>query len=185
MKHNSVGRKLAIGAASGAAATIPMSWAMEVMHQLLPPHEQQPLPPREITERITSLMRIGDRLSNEQRMWIALASHFGYGAAVGSVYQTIAPSVPMHPLAKGTAYGLAVWAGSYLGLLPGLGILTPATRHRARRNLLMIAAHLVWGSALGLVTDLLQRGSRGQVQFLDERHEADVNSAEIPAGARV
>jgi len=42
-----------------------------------------------------------------------------------------------------------VWGGSYLGLLPSLGILRPATDHPAQRNALMIAAHLVWGATLG------------------------------------
>jgi hypothetical protein len=45
--------------------------------------------------------------------------------------------------------GVAIWAGSYLGWLPTVGILTPATRHPWRRNLLMIVAHVIWGVALG------------------------------------
>src|SRR5262249_36443677 len=63
---------------------------------------------------------------------------------------------------KGTAYGLAVWAGSYLGLLPALGILSPATRHPPRRTALMIAAHVVFGSALGVFTDLLEKAGQGE-----------------------
>jgi hypothetical protein len=51
----------------------------------------------------------------------------------------------------GTLYGLVVWGASYLGLVPALGLLSPATRHPRRRNALMIAAHLVWGAALGLL----------------------------------
>jgi hypothetical protein len=50
---------------------------------------------------------------------------------------------------KGAAYGVAVWTGSYLGWIPTLGLLKPATRHPAERNALMLAAHLVWGAALG------------------------------------
>lgn len=42
-----------------------------------------------------------------------------------------------------------VWSGSYLGLLPALNILPPATEHPPGRNALMIAAHVVWGSVLG------------------------------------
>jgi hypothetical protein len=49
----------------------------------------------------------------------------------------------------GVALGLGVWTASYLGVLPALGILRPATEHPARRTALMIAAHVVWGSALG------------------------------------
>ena len=46
------------------------------------------------------------------------------------------------------AYGLGVWAMSYLGWIPAARILTPAHRHPLRRNLLMIAAHIVWGLTL-------------------------------------
>jgi uncharacterized membrane protein YagU involved in acid resistance len=61
---------------------------------------------------------------------------------------------------SGAAFGLAVWAGSYLGLLPVLGILRPATEHPARRNALMIASHVVWGAVAGLVLEELRRGVR-------------------------
>ncbi|MCA1636528.1 MAG: hypothetical protein LC802_23280 [Acidobacteria bacterium] len=50
---------------------------------------------------------------------------------------------------------MAVWAGSYLGWLPAAGILRPATEHPPRRTALMIAAHVVWGVAAGLVVESL------------------------------
>lgn len=149
------------GAAAGAAATVPMTWAMEVLHRLLPIRERYPLPPREITEQVARAVGIDRDLDDPEQFWLALASHFGYGATVGTAYGIVAPALPGRPIVKGTAYGLAMWAGSYLGLLPALGILTPATRHTARRTGLMIAAHVVWGSALGIFADLLQKGSRG------------------------
>jgi uncharacterized membrane protein YagU involved in acid resistance len=46
----------------------------------------------------------------------------------------------------GAAAGLAVWLASYMGWIPAVHILEPATRHPARRNALMIAVHLVWGA---------------------------------------
>lgn len=153
--------ELMIGAAAGAAATAPMTWAMEVMHRLLPPQEKYPLPPREITDRVAEATGVDDDLSEQEHLWLTLAAHFGYGAAGGAVYTALLAGLPGPPLIKGAAYGLAVWAGSYLGLLPALGILAPATRHPPRRTALMIAAHLVWGSALGVFADLLERGSEG------------------------
>jgi hypothetical protein len=39
---------------------------------------------------------------------------------------------------------------SYLGGLPALGIQRPATEHNRARRRLMIAAHVVYGAALGL-----------------------------------
>jgi putative membrane protein len=53
-----------------------------------------------------------------------------------------------------------VWAGSYLGLLPVLGILSPATRHPTGRNALMIAAHIIWGATLGILTDYGRRSDK-------------------------
>jgi hypothetical protein len=44
--------------------------------------------------------------------------------------------------------------------MPALGLLSPATEHPGRRNALMIAAHLVWGSATGIIFDRLQRRAR-------------------------
>ena len=52
-------------------------------------------------------------------------------------------------MANGVVYGLTVWAGSYLGLLPAAGILRPAAEHPPRRTALMIAAHVLWGGVLG------------------------------------
>jgi len=49
-----------------------------------------------------------------------------------------------------------VWSTSYLVLLPALRLLRPATKAPPRRNALMIAAHLVWGGALGLVLRALR-----------------------------
>jgi len=59
---------------------------------------------------------------------------------------------------KGIVFGLGVWAASYLAWLPALGILPPATEAPPRRNAVMIAAHIVWGAAAGLLLDLFEPG---------------------------
>lgn len=167
MNQQTTGKSLGVGAVAGALATVPMSWAMELMHQLLPPHERYPLPPRQITERVTKKANLHRHLGQADQMWLSAASHVGYGAAAGAIYAALAPRIPARPIVKGTAWGLLVWTVSYLGLLPALGILTPATRHPARRNLLMILAHLVWGSAIGIFTDMLDdRRPRRHPEFL-------------------
>jgi uncharacterized membrane protein YagU involved in acid resistance len=56
-------------------------------------------------------------------------------------------------------YGVLVWGVSYLGWIPGARILKPATQHRARRNVLMIACHLVWGATLATTLRELQRAN--------------------------
>jgi uncharacterized membrane protein YagU involved in acid resistance len=44
---------------------------------------------------------------------------------------------------------VALWVGSYLGWLPAMDILPPATQQPWRRNLVMIIAHMIWGVTLG------------------------------------
>ena len=46
-------------------------------------------------------------------------------------------------MARGALFGLTVWAGSYLGLVPALQLLAPATRHPWRRNVLMDLVEIV------------------------------------------
>ncbi len=48
----------------------------------------------------------------------------------------------------GVSYGIGVWTLSYLGWIPAARILTPSHRHPLRRNLLMMAAHVIWGLTL-------------------------------------
>jgi uncharacterized membrane protein YagU involved in acid resistance len=48
---------------------------------------------------------------------------------------------------SGATAGVGIWLGSYMGWIPGVGILKPATDHPPRRNLLMLGAHIVWGVA--------------------------------------
>jgi uncharacterized membrane protein YagU involved in acid resistance len=149
---------LAIGALAGLAATVPMTKVMKIGYGLLPRREQYPLPPSEIVEKVSDDAGVRDDLDRSEHVALTYASHFGYGAATGALYAPIAANYDGPALIKGAAYGLAVWVVSYLGILPGLGILRPATEHPARRNALMITAHLVWGSALGAPLDLAARG---------------------------
>lgn len=144
-----------LGALAGFAATGPMSLAMKLLHERLPPHEQYPLPPREVTMEVAEGAGVKHQLDEEEREAATWASHFAYGTACGAVYAPLARAVDAPPVVTGAAFGLAVWAGSYLGWLPAAGILRPATEHPPRRTALMIAAHLVWGVAAGAVVGAL------------------------------
>lgn len=149
-----------LGAAAGCAATLPMTWAMGAMHRRLPPGEQYPLPPRTITMRLAEEAGVKEDLDREERLGLTLLAHFGMGTAMGAAYGPLSRLVPLPAPASGAAFGLAVWAGNYLGLLPALGLLRPATQHPPRRTGLMIAAHLVWGVAAGVTLGAL-RGMTG------------------------
>ena len=156
--------RLMVGALAGFVATVPMTAVMLTLHRrALPAHQRYPLPPRRITMRAAGKAHLRHRMDATDRTAATYLAHFGYGTAAGAVYGALAPRVPGPPVIKGTTYGMLVWAGSYLGLLPALGLHRPATREPDERNALMILAHVVWGATLGVLSDSLaaarQRGA--------------------------
>jgi uncharacterized membrane protein YagU involved in acid resistance len=145
--------KILTGALAGFAATFPMTAAMTAMHRLLPTRERYPLPPKQITVSAAERAGAEDHLGETEREVLTAAAHFGYGATMGALYAPLADKGSLSGATRGAGFGLAVWAGSYLGLLPALGLLNPATEHPARRNGLMITAHLIWGAILGVLVE--------------------------------
>jgi uncharacterized membrane protein YagU involved in acid resistance len=131
-----------------------MTAAMILLHRRLPSRERYPLPPREITMKLAREAGVEGHLDAEERSALTMISHFGYGAAGGALYAaTVQPC--RQPMLKGVLFGLGVWAVSYLGWLPAAGVLSPATEHPARRNALMIVAHVIWGAVMGKFLELL------------------------------
>jgi putative membrane protein len=143
------------GAISGFFATAPMTVFMVLGWRLLPARERYLLPPQEITEEVVERLGAESHLNDVRRDTAALVLHFGYGALTGAAYGLLEPQMPLAGAIKGSLAGLAVWIGSYLGWLPALHILSPATHHPRRRNILMILAHIVWGATLGVLTQKL------------------------------
>lgn len=135
-----IGSRLLIGAIGGFVGTMAMTAAMRRMHERLPAKLSYPLPPREIVDYAAE--QAGVELPGEAAKDLTTAAHFAYGAAVGAVIGALNPK-PSKP--TGAVAGAAIWLASYMGWIPAVNILEPATSHPRRRNGLMIGAHLVWG----------------------------------------
>jgi hypothetical protein len=148
------------GVVGGMTATLPMTVAMELWHGSLPRAERHPLPPRRIEEGVAHALGIGRRTGEAEDRGATMLLHFGFGGAAGGVYAAVADRLPGPPVAKGASFGLAVWAASYLCGLPALGLERSALREPRARNALMIAAHLVWGAALGATFEKLRASDR-------------------------
>jgi hypothetical protein len=132
-----LGSRLVIGALAGIVGTMAMTAAMRRLHARLPAAERYPLTPREIVDAAAAP-------PEEPAKDITVAAHFAYGAGCGAL---LAAADPKPAKRIGAAAGAAVWLASYMGWVPALNLLKPATEHPARRNALMIAVHLVWGAA--------------------------------------
>lgn len=142
---------------------MPMTVLMKAWYRRLPPSEQYALPPQQITDEAAKKVGLDQTLDEpEEKALAALAAHFGYGTAAGVAYATLAGSTPLPPAVKGGLFGLGLWTISYLGLMPGLGLLSPATRHPARRNLLMITANVVWGATTATLLESLHPDDAGR-----------------------
>src|SRR5436190_20859903 len=117
--------RLLLGFICGVAATGPMSAIMVAIHRRLPERERYPLPPREITTKAVEKIagrNAGDPAVRSALTWLA---HFGYGGAAGALYAQGQSLGPQQIPSRGLLFGLIVWVVSYLGLMPGLQVLTP------------------------------------------------------------
>jgi hypothetical protein len=149
-----------VGAAAGVAATVPMTIVMETLHERLAGEPPRPLPPREVTEGFAVKAGAHRELDERDMQQLTLAAHFGYGAACGAAFGAIAPRNVPGAIAAGMAFGLGVWAGSYLGWLPAMGVRQSAMQDPPARSGLMIAAHVVWGAAAGALVGATQQPRR-------------------------
>ena len=139
------------GGIAGLVATGPMSVFMLATKRFLPKRHRYALPPEIITEELAQRLHVRWHLNKMQVEAATVVSHFGYGAAMGILYGASAKNILLPSPVKGVLFGLIVWAASYLGLLPMIGMSESGQREPGKRNLMMIAAHVVWGVTLGLV----------------------------------
>jgi uncharacterized membrane protein YagU involved in acid resistance len=143
------------GGFAGFVATGPMSVFMLATQRFLPKRQQYALPPEIITEGLAHRMHMRWHMTKKQVLAATLVSHFGYGAAMGMLYGASGKKLTLASPVKGVLCGLIVWVASYLGLLPLIGMSESGQRETGKRNLMMIAAHVVWGATLGLVAEIL------------------------------
>jgi hypothetical protein len=139
-------RALAVieGAAGGAVATVAMSALMLVGDRIGLMSDQ---PPTAVTRR--ALQEAGVDRPAEAASAVAPVAHLAFGILGGVVYaigRRLLPGVPAW--VSGIAFGLGVWAVSYKGWIPALGILPPPERDEPGRPPVMIAAHVVYGLVL-------------------------------------
>jgi uncharacterized membrane protein YagU involved in acid resistance len=124
-----------------------MTITMQLLRMWMPREQSRPAPPAEVVENV-----IDDTaaLAGEDRRWLTPLAHFAFGAAAGAVYGAAAGSRRASAL-TGATYGLGVWALSYQLGLPSLGLHPAASRDTKERNEVLVASHIVWGIALGLL----------------------------------
>jgi uncharacterized membrane protein YagU involved in acid resistance len=95
---------------------------------------------------------VDNQLSALQQKKLSLFNHFLYGGLLALPFVLFRPSPTARKSAsQGMVYAIGVWFSNYCGLLPILKLYPSAKDEPARMNSIMIVAHLIWGSALGLL----------------------------------
>lgn len=150
-------KRVSRGALAGLLATFPMSLWMLIARAL---GLYRVPPPAQITAEVEAKSGASDHLPREgfNARWVV--SHFAYGALLGAVYAFARPVLPRRTAAAGLVFGVAMWAGNYLGLMPALGLYPWPPEDRRSRTLVMIVAHLIFGSAAS-TSDRLLNWRRG------------------------
>ena len=136
------------GATAGLVATGAMSAVMLALRD-----EMGEQPPDAIAT--DAAQAAGFDPSETEADVLASAAHAGFGMTVGAAYALLPRYGP--PPLRGVLTALTVWAVSYQGWVPALGILPAATRDKPGRPAVMIGAHVVFGGVLGALEDRLRR----------------------------
>ena len=152
-------RRVLVGGAAGVGATAAMTGVMAAAKAGGILGES---PPRAITRRGA------EKVTGETPPAVtplAGALHVGFGTSMGVLYGvTVGRSRRPLPELWGAAFGLAVWAVSYAGWVPALGLMPPPQRDRPGRQPANVVAHLVYGAALGRLTNLFAPRSPRKVR---------------------
>lgn len=142
-------RAMLDGTVGGGVGTVAMSGVMLAARGAGLTGE---LPPERIT---AAALEAGGLPARDERLrhLLAAATHLAFGGGAGALFgilhRRLRPPVP--PALHGAVFATLVWAVSYRGWVPALGILPPAERDRPDRTVTMVLAHWVYGAVLGAV----------------------------------
>lgn len=166
LRSRGIPQATARGVAAGVVATAVMSASMRAAQAM---GLLGRMPPRKITDHLLDVLGVKHATPRIARRALATINHVGFGASCGALFGLghallgrRARTRPLATTAAGVAFGTLVWAVSYAGWVPALGVMPRPSRDRFGRPATMVVAHWVYGGVLGaLVARLGMRGSDG------------------------
>jgi hypothetical protein len=146
------------GIAGGTAMTVMMT---QVGPRLLPNDVLPDTPaPQKVVEWAERQAGEPEALHGKPKTAAALGAHLAYSATTGAAYGLARSAVPglarMPAPVAGVGFGLLVWAASFEGLLPALGVMPPTTAHPPKRWPAPLMGHSIFGAVTALLTARLQ-----------------------------
>lgn len=151
------------GAIRGALAGIPATFAMSIPMLAA---KRFGLISKQAPEQLMSetLARAGihDPTGGRATDALAAASHVGFGVGAGAIYGALETRRPrrMPAAVAGMAFGALVWAVSYMGWIPALGLMPAPDEDEPARPILMFGAHILFGAVLGKLVERPRKARR-------------------------
>jgi hypothetical protein len=148
MQTDSIGGRLATGAAAGLAATLVLQPLRSATASRFPstkaPMRQEP--GKFMVERVGDALPTwaSTRIPESVEKVAARSLGLGYGLTFGAGYALVRRQ-PGNVLIDGAALGLVTWAVGYLGWLSAAKLMPPVTRQPARQVATPILQHVVFG----------------------------------------
>ena len=114
--------------------------------------------------RVNRLLPAGTDVPAGAHTGVELSAGVAYGSLFGLLFSMGMLALPKsqqshHPFVLGGALGLLVWAASYFGVMPGLGLAKPAWEHDRAELAGELTRHLAYGvataAAYGTIHDAL------------------------------
>jgi hypothetical protein len=172
-RRSSGGRRLALGALSGAVGTVAMdlvlymryrreggtdsAWRWESAEDVKSWHEASA--PGQLGEKVERLVTRRTPPDSWARV-TTNAIHWATGAAWGLQYAALAGRSTNHPVLRTLALGPAVWLAGY-AVLPLAGVYKPIWAYDARTLGRDLSAHLVYGITTGAAFGALHGRNHG------------------------
>lgn len=150
-------RGAARGFAAGLVATTTMSATMLALQKV---GLLGRMPPRLLTERTLARLGLHRKTSSATRKVLTAINHFGFGGTMGALFEIGRGALAARRgsagsrgalLGSGVAFGTLVWAASYAGWIPAVGLMARPSKDRPFRPTSMILAHWVFGGTLAAV----------------------------------
>lgn len=92
----------------------------------------------------------------------ATIAHYAFGGVAGAVYGVVAPR-RARPVG-GVLYSGIIWATSYLGVLPRVGLMPRPSRDDPGRQIVTAVDHVVYGLALDASLEIVDRISNAALR---------------------
>jgi putative membrane protein len=147
------------GIVAGLVAGIVGAGAMSIAHKAFPAAAEQEQGEDSTVKVADSLTRrlLGRPLPDDKKPLAGNIVHYAFGAGVGALYGGLAAVVPRVTVALGLPFGVAVWLGAHVIMVPALGLAAPPTRQPLSKEALELALHLVYGAVTELGRRLIRQ----------------------------